>query len=133
MQPPPAGLWGMPPDMLQTLSGYGPNIQLNRADARQIMHKLGYGSDNRLKIKVSVRDLVVAAPSACLIQPAGIKHAASSSDISTMPSKPTVRCRFEKVCTVPMPPHVAEIIGRSPVRRRGPRPFPSGSCSAASR
>ena len=31
MQPAPAGLWGMPPDMLQTLSGYGPNIQLNRA------------------------------------------------------------------------------------------------------
>jgi len=57
MQPPPAGLWGMPPDRLQTLPGYGPNIQLNRADARQIMHKLGYGSDNRLKIKVSVRDL----------------------------------------------------------------------------
>src|SRR3984893_3960074 len=28
MQPPPAGLWGMPPDMLQTLPGYGPNIQL---------------------------------------------------------------------------------------------------------
>ena len=57
MQPPPAGLWGMSSDMLQTLPGYGPNIQLNRADARQIMHKLGYGSDNRLKIKVSVRDL----------------------------------------------------------------------------
>jgi len=57
MQPPPAGLWGMPPDRLQTLPGYGPNIQLNRADARHIMHKLGYGPDNRLKIKVSVRDL----------------------------------------------------------------------------
>src|SRR5260370_24629867 len=57
MQQPPAGLWGMPPDMLQMLPGYGPNIHLNRADARQIMHKLGYGSDNRLKIKVSVRDL----------------------------------------------------------------------------
>jgi peptide/nickel transport system substrate-binding protein len=56
MQPPPAGLWGMPPDMLQTLPGYGPNIQLNRADARQIMHKLGYGSNNQLKIQVSVRD-----------------------------------------------------------------------------
>ena len=57
MQPPPAGLWGMPPDMLQTLPGYGPDIQKNRADARQIMQKLGYGPDNRLKIKVSVRDL----------------------------------------------------------------------------
>jgi len=46
---------------------------------------------------------VVAAPSASLIQPAGIKHAASSSDIPTMPSNPTVRWRFEKVCTAPMP------------------------------
>src|SRR5690349_17659833 len=36
MQPPPAGQWGMPPDMLQTLSCYGPNIRLNRADARQV-------------------------------------------------------------------------------------------------
>jgi peptide/nickel transport system substrate-binding protein len=57
MQPPPAGLWGMPPDVLQTLPGYGSDIQENRADAHQIMNKLGYGSDNRLKIKVSVRDL----------------------------------------------------------------------------
>jgi peptide/nickel transport system substrate-binding protein len=57
MQPPPAGLWGMPPDVLQTLVGYGPDIEKNRADALQIMQKLGYGPDNRLKIKVSVRDL----------------------------------------------------------------------------
>ena len=57
MQPPPAGLWGMPPDVLRTLPGYGPDIQKNRADARQIMHKLGYGADSPLKIKVSVRDL----------------------------------------------------------------------------
>jgi peptide/nickel transport system substrate-binding protein len=57
MQPPPAGLWGMPPDTLQTLPGYGPDIQKNRADARQIMQKLDYGPDHRLEIKVSVRDL----------------------------------------------------------------------------
>jgi peptide/nickel transport system substrate-binding protein len=57
MQPPPAGLWGMPPEMLQTLAGYGVDIRQNRADARQIMQKLGYGRDNRLQIKVSVRDL----------------------------------------------------------------------------
>jgi peptide/nickel transport system substrate-binding protein len=29
----------------------------NRAEARQIMQKLGYGPDNRLKIKVSTRDV----------------------------------------------------------------------------
>jgi peptide/nickel transport system substrate-binding protein len=57
MQPPPAGLWGMPPDVLQKLPGYGSDIEKNRADARQIMRKLGYRPDNRLKIKVSVRDL----------------------------------------------------------------------------
>src|SRR5271167_3559930 len=57
MQPPPAGLWGMPPDILQTLPGYGLDVEKNRADACQIMHKLGYGPDHRLEIKVSVRDL----------------------------------------------------------------------------
>ena len=57
MQPPPEGLWGMPPDMLKTLPGYDPDVQKSRAEARQIMGKLGYGPDARLKIKLSVRDL----------------------------------------------------------------------------
>src|SRR6266566_1746662 len=57
VQPPPAGLWGMPPDLLQSLPGYDPDVPTNRADARQIMQKHGYGPDNRLKIKVSARFL----------------------------------------------------------------------------
>jgi hypothetical protein len=57
MQSPPEGLWGMPPEMLKTLPGYNPDVQNNRAEARQLMRKLGYGPANRLKIKVSVRDL----------------------------------------------------------------------------
>ncbi len=57
IQPPPAGLWGMPTDLLQKLPGYDPDVQKNRTQARQIMQKLGYGPDNRLKIKVSARDL----------------------------------------------------------------------------
>jgi len=57
MQPPPEGLWGMPRDMLKTLPGYDPDVQKSRAEARQIMGKLGYGPDARLKIKLSVRDL----------------------------------------------------------------------------
>jgi peptide/nickel transport system substrate-binding protein len=57
MQPLPAGLWGMPPDMLQTLLGYDPDVQKNRTEARQLMQKLGYGPNNRLKITVSARDL----------------------------------------------------------------------------
>jgi peptide/nickel transport system substrate-binding protein len=57
LQPPPGGLWGMPPDLLKELPGYDPDVQKNRGQARQIMEKLGYGPDNRLKIKVSTRDL----------------------------------------------------------------------------
>src|SRR5438105_10521394 len=40
MQPTPAGLWGMPSEMLNKLPGYGPDMQKNRAEARQIMHSL---------------------------------------------------------------------------------------------
>src|SRR5437870_3381518 len=51
MLPPPAGVWGMPPEILKTIPGYGPDVQKNRAEARSIMEKLGYGPGNRLKIK----------------------------------------------------------------------------------
>jgi peptide/nickel transport system substrate-binding protein len=56
MQPPPEGVWGMSPDVLQTLPGYGPDIQKTRSEAHRIMQTLGYGPDNRLKIKVSTRN-----------------------------------------------------------------------------
>ena len=52
MQPPPEGVWGLSPDMLATLPGYGPDVQKNRAEARGIMGKLGYGPDKRLEVKV---------------------------------------------------------------------------------
>ena len=57
MQPPPEGVWGMPPDMLKTLPGYGPDVRKNRAEARGIIEKLGYGPDKRLEVKVSTRDV----------------------------------------------------------------------------
>jgi peptide/nickel transport system substrate-binding protein len=55
MQPLPDGLWGMPPDMLATLPGYGPDVAKNRAEARKIMEKLGYGPDKRLAVTVTTR------------------------------------------------------------------------------
>src|SRR6059058_2429781 len=57
MLPPPAGIWGMPPEMLETVPGYGPDVQKNRAEARAIMQKLGYGPDKRLEVTVSTRDV----------------------------------------------------------------------------
>jgi peptide/nickel transport system substrate-binding protein len=57
MLPPPEGLWGMPPEMLATIPGYDPDVQKNRAEARAIMQKLGYGPDKKLQLTVSTRNV----------------------------------------------------------------------------
>jgi peptide/nickel transport system substrate-binding protein len=56
MMPPPAGSWGMPPEELQTLPGYGSDVARNRAEAREIMKKLGFGPDKRLAVTLTTRD-----------------------------------------------------------------------------
>jgi len=57
MLPPPKGVWGMPADMLKSLPGYNPDVAKNRAEARGMMEKLGYGPDKRLKLTVSTRNI----------------------------------------------------------------------------
>ncbi len=57
MQPAPEGVWGMPPAMLRTLPGYDADVAKNRAEARAIMQRLGYGPDKRIRIKLSVRNI----------------------------------------------------------------------------
>jgi peptide/nickel transport system substrate-binding protein len=57
MLPPPAGVWGLPPDQLSTLPGYDPDVAKNRTAARDIMAKLGYGPDKRLAMKVAARNI----------------------------------------------------------------------------
>jgi len=57
LQPPPGGLWGMTPEQMKDMPGYGPDVQKNRAEARTIMEKLGYGPAQRLQIKLSTRDI----------------------------------------------------------------------------
>ena len=56
MLPSPDGVWGMPPEMLNTIVGYG-NVEKNREQARELMKQAGYGPDKRLKIKVSTRNI----------------------------------------------------------------------------
>ncbi len=57
MLPPPEGIWGIPLEQLRPLPGYDPDVAKSRAAARDIMKKLGYGPDNRLKVKVSARNI----------------------------------------------------------------------------
>jgi peptide/nickel transport system substrate-binding protein len=54
---PPEGIWGMPADLMQQLPGYDPDVAKNRTEARKIMETSGYGAGNRLKLKVSTRNI----------------------------------------------------------------------------
>src|SRR6185295_7381107 len=57
--PPPAGVWGLPPEELKTIIGYGEDVKKNRDEARKLMEKAGYGPNKRLALKVSTRNLSV--------------------------------------------------------------------------
>jgi peptide/nickel transport system substrate-binding protein len=68
LMPPPDGVWGMPPEMVQTLPGYGGDAQKNREEASALMRKAGYGPDKRIAVKISTRNLAVYRdPAAILI------------------------------------------------------------------
>jgi peptide/nickel transport system substrate-binding protein len=55
--PPPDGVWGMTPDVLHGLPGYGADVKTNRAEARSIMQRLGYGPEKRLGVTISTRNV----------------------------------------------------------------------------
>src|SRR5262245_22197811 len=57
MQTPPGGLWGLPPEILATLPGYGPDVAKNHAEARNLMEKHSYRPDHRLSVKVVTRNI----------------------------------------------------------------------------
>ena len=59
MLPPPEGVWGMPPEVLQTLPGYAADVEKSRAEARKIMEGLGYSEAKPLKVKVSTRNIAI--------------------------------------------------------------------------
>jgi peptide/nickel transport system substrate-binding protein len=52
-------VWGLPQEILESVPGYGPDVEKNRAEGRAIMKKLGYGPDKPLKLKVSTRDIAI--------------------------------------------------------------------------
>jgi peptide/nickel transport system substrate-binding protein len=57
MLPKPVGEWGMPPEMVTSLTGYGPDSDRNIADAQAIVQKLGYSDAKPLAIKIQTRNL----------------------------------------------------------------------------
>ena len=67
MLPPPAGVWGLPPEMLKGLPGYDPDVEKSREEARGIMARAGYGPDNRLRVKLSVRNIPIARDPAIIL------------------------------------------------------------------
>ena len=56
MLAPPDGVWGLPPEMLKSIIGYG-DVGTAREEARALMSQAGYGPEKRLKIKVSTRNI----------------------------------------------------------------------------
>jgi len=59
MQPSPDGVWGLPREIFEAVPGYGPDIARNRAEGRELMKKLGYGPDKRLKLKIATRNIAL--------------------------------------------------------------------------
>ena len=67
MLPPPEGVWGMPPEKLRSLPGYDPDVAKNRAAARLIMEKAGYGPAKHLAVTVSTRNIPAYRDPAALL------------------------------------------------------------------
>ena len=68
MLPAPEGVWSVPAELLKTFPGYDPDVAKNRAEARKIMEKLGYGPSNRLSFPLTSRNvLAYRDPSVLLI------------------------------------------------------------------
>ena len=68
MLPAPEGQWAMPKEMRETMPGYAPDVAKSRAEAQEMMKKLGYGPDKHLSVKISARNLAIYRdPAAILI------------------------------------------------------------------
>jgi peptide/nickel transport system substrate-binding protein len=57
MLPPPNGAWGLTPEDLADVPGYGRDIERNREEAREIMRGLGYSAERPLRIKIATREI----------------------------------------------------------------------------
>ena len=49
--------WGWSKEYLETVPGYGADVEKSREEGRQIMKSLGYGPDKMLQLKVTTRNI----------------------------------------------------------------------------
>ncbi len=57
MLAPPEGIWGWTKEFMETVPGYGADVEKSREEGRRIMKELGYGPDKMLQLKVSTRNI----------------------------------------------------------------------------
>src|SRR6202795_58211 len=67
MQPGPAGLWAMPKEMLETIPGYGPDVNATREAPRSLMQKPDDGPHRHLAVKLWRRNMPVYRPPAVIL------------------------------------------------------------------
>ena len=86
MLPKPEGEWGMPQEMLASLTGYGPDAEKNLKEAQGIMEKLGYSEEKPLQIKIQTRNLPTYRDPAVIVSDQLKKiHIVSELDILDTP------------------------------------------------
>lgn len=55
--PPPEGFWGWSKEYMETVPGYGADVEKSRDEGRRIMKSLGYGPDKMMPLKVTTRNI----------------------------------------------------------------------------
>jgi len=98
MLPPPDGVWGMPPEMLKSVIGYG-DVGKAREEARSLMKQAGWGPDKHLKVKVSTRNIATFRdPAVILIDQ--LKHIWVDSELEVIDTSVYYNRVFKKDYTV---------------------------------
>ncbi len=82
LQPPGDGMWGLSPERLATIDGYGPDVAETRERARALTVKVGYSRDRPLMMKVATRGIpLYKSPAQPLIEQLREIHINATLDV----------------------------------------------------
>jgi peptide/nickel transport system substrate-binding protein len=94
MLPPPDGVWGLTPEMLKSIIGYG-DVEKAREEGRALMKEAGYGPDKKLKVKVSTRNIATFRDPAVILLDQ-LKHIWIESELEIIDTAIVVDRVFKK-------------------------------------